>query len=89
MTGLMGGVDLLDTLRAFGVPHMETEEDFIKLWMAYGNAQERFDLFYELDEWRQQYGYYGIYDFIGHHTVGFGARVRERPPQVQVIEGGR
>ena len=57
--------DLLDALRGFGVPHIETEADFIMLWMTGGNAQGRFDLFYELDRWQQEYGYYGIYDFIG------------------------
>ena len=62
----MGKVDLLDTLRAFGKRHICTEEEeFVRLWINYGNAQARFDVFYELDEWRSQYKYKGIYDFIG------------------------
>ena len=61
----MGGVDLLDTLRAFGRPHIRTEEEFVELWMNYGNAQVRCEVFYELDEWRSKYNYQGIYDLIG------------------------
>ena len=61
----MGSVDLLDTLRAFGRPHIHTEEEFVELWMNYGNAQARLDVFYELDEVRSQYNYQGIYNLIG------------------------
>ena len=60
----MGRIDLLDILREIGKSHMHTDEDFVKLWMKYGNAQARFDVFYELDEWTTQYDYKGINDFI-------------------------
>ena len=60
----MGYVDLLDMLRAFGKSRIYTDEDFVQLWMNYGNTQVRLEVFYELDEWSTQYKYKGIYDFI-------------------------
>ena len=88
----MGSVDLLDTLRAFGRLNINTEEEFVELWMDYGNAQARFHVFYELDEWCSQYKYKVRdlrLDWSAHHAVGFGARVRERPPTLQDIRRGR